>query len=51
MGHPNSIRLLLDGSELGVDWHQQEPDFYLERSLMAPELDSAIQMTSRRQTP
>ncbi len=33
VGHPNSIRLSLDGSELGIDWHQQEPDFYLQRSL------------------
>ena len=33
VGHPNSIRLAIDGSERGVDWHQQEPDFYFERSL------------------
>jgi predicted dehydrogenase len=32
VGHPNSIRLQIDGADLGVDWHQQEPDFYLERS-------------------
>jgi predicted dehydrogenase len=31
VGHPNSIRLAIDGAALGVDWHQQEPDFYVER--------------------
>jgi predicted dehydrogenase len=31
VGHPNSIRLAIDGADLGADWHQQEPDFYLER--------------------
>lgn len=31
VGHPNSIRVAIDGAELGLDWHQQEPDFYLER--------------------
>jgi predicted dehydrogenase len=31
VGHPNSIRIAIDGAALGVDWHQQEPDFYLER--------------------
>jgi predicted dehydrogenase len=31
VGHPNSIRLAIDGADLGVDWHQQEPDFYSER--------------------
>lgn len=31
VGNPNSIRLAIDGADLGVDWHQQEPDFYLER--------------------
>ena len=31
VGHPNSIRIAIDGAERGVDWHQQEPDFYLER--------------------
>lgn len=33
VGHPNAIRIALDGSELGIDWHQQEPDYYVERSL------------------
>lgn len=33
VGNPNSIRVSLDGSERGIDWHQQEPDFYIERSL------------------
>ena len=33
VGHPNSIRIALDGAERGVDWHQQDPDFYVERSL------------------
>jgi predicted dehydrogenase len=33
VGHPNSIRIGIDGSSLGVDWHQQEPDFYLERRI------------------
>jgi predicted dehydrogenase len=32
VGHPNSIRIAFDGSERGIDWHQQEPDFYVERS-------------------
>jgi predicted dehydrogenase len=31
VGHPNSIRLAIDGADLGLDWHQQEPDFYFER--------------------
>jgi predicted dehydrogenase len=31
VGHPNSIRIAIDGATLGVDWHQQEPDFYFER--------------------
>jgi predicted dehydrogenase len=31
VGNPNSIRIGIDGSLVGVDWHQQEPDFYLER--------------------
>lgn len=33
VGHPNSIRIAIDGAERGIDWHQQEPDFYVERSL------------------
>jgi predicted dehydrogenase len=31
VGNPNSIRLAIDGVDLGLDWHQQEPDFYFER--------------------
>ncbi len=31
VGNPNSIRLAIDGADLGIDWHQQEPDFYFER--------------------
>jgi predicted dehydrogenase len=31
VGNPNSIRLAVDGANLGIDWHQQEPDFYFER--------------------
>jgi predicted dehydrogenase len=31
VGNPNSIRLAVDGANLGIDWHQQEPDIYLER--------------------
>ena len=31
VGHPNSIRIAIDGAKFGVDWHQQEPDYYFER--------------------
>ncbi|HMN86163.1 MAG TPA: Gfo/Idh/MocA family oxidoreductase [Bauldia sp.] len=33
VGHPNSIRLSLDGADRGLDWHQQDPDFIVERTL------------------
>jgi predicted dehydrogenase len=31
-GYPNRLELSLDGQTLGLDWVQQEPDWYLERS-------------------
>lgn len=31
-GHPNTIRLSLDGSERGADWNQQDPNLWIERS-------------------
>ncbi len=31
-GHPNTIVLSIDGSQCGADWHQQEPNVWLERS-------------------
>jgi predicted dehydrogenase len=30
-GYPNRLMLSLDGMNLGIDWVQQEPDWYLER--------------------
>ena len=30
-GYPNRLMLSLDGMNLGMDWVQQEPDWYLER--------------------
>jgi predicted dehydrogenase len=31
-GHPNTIVLSIDGSERGADWHQQDPNVWVERS-------------------
>ena len=31
-GHPNTIVLSIDGTERGADWHQQDPNFWIERS-------------------
>ena len=31
-GHPNTIVLSIDGAEHGVDWHQQDPNVWVERS-------------------
>jgi predicted dehydrogenase len=31
-GHPNTIVLSIDGAERGADWHQQQPNFWVERS-------------------
>jgi predicted dehydrogenase len=31
-GHPNTITLSLDGSDRGADWHQQDPNVWIERS-------------------
>jgi predicted dehydrogenase len=30
-GYPNFLSLSIDGTDLGLDWTQQEPDWYLER--------------------
>ena len=30
-GYPNRLTLSIDGTDLGLDWTQQEPDWYLER--------------------
>jgi predicted dehydrogenase len=30
-GHPNRLAISVDGSRIGLDWTQQEPDWYLER--------------------
>jgi predicted dehydrogenase len=30
-GHPNTIVLSLDGSQAGTDWHQQDPNIWIER--------------------
>ena len=30
-GYPNRLAISIDGSNLGLDWVQQEPDWYLER--------------------
>jgi len=31
-GHPNTIVLSIDGTEHGADWHQQDPNVWVERS-------------------
>ncbi len=33
-GHPNTIRLSIDGSERGADWDQQDPNVWIERSTL-----------------
>ncbi len=33
-GHPNTIRLSIDGSERGADWDQQDPNVWVERSAL-----------------
>jgi predicted dehydrogenase len=30
-GHPNTITLSIDGSTAGADWHQQDPNVWIER--------------------
>ena len=30
-GYPNFLSLSIDGTNLGLDWTQQEPDWFLER--------------------
>ena len=41
-GHPNTITLSLDGAARGADWHQQDPNVWIERS---PAGNTTIQRT------